>query len=173
MIPINVGLTMSETEDAWKRVLAAFDDWIYYESSEFAPWTGYFSIESLRDLTNEERLGWMHSMIDEIIPDRVGKCKDAGVALEDFLPYMPDSDAVETVNRMIDLSGLLQDLMLRMSDIIGTMMESYKHGGLDDIFPSLEGLADAEEEIRHHMSLFSQGFGKLRSLGLEMPEDLA
>ncbi|NHJ14598.1 MAG: hypothetical protein EAX95_13040 [Candidatus Thorarchaeota archaeon] len=164
---------MSETDDAWNRVLSAFDDWIYYESSEFGPWTGYFSIENLRDLTNEERLGWMHSMVDEIIPGRVDKCKDAGVALEDFLPYMPDSDAIETVNRMIDLNSLLRDLMLRMSDIMGSMMESYRMGGLDDVLPSLESLADAEEEIRHHMSLFSQGFGKLKSLGLEMPEDFA
>ncbi|TFG06570.1 hypothetical protein EU522_01475 [Candidatus Thorarchaeota archaeon] len=164
---------MSETEDAWKRVLAAFDDWIYYESTEFGPWTGYFSLENLRDLTDQERLGWMHSMIDEIIPGRVDKCKEAGIALEDFLPYMPDSAAIETVNSMIDLNSLLQDLMLRMSDIIGSMMDSYREGGLDEILPSLESLAESEEEIRHHMSLFSQGFGKLKSLGLEMPEDLA
>ncbi len=163
---------MSETEDAWKRVLAAFDDWIYYESSEFGPWTGYFSIENLGSLTDQERLGWMHSMIDEIIPGRVDKCRDAGVALEDFLPYMPDAEAIETVRSMLDLNSLLRDSMLGMSDIIGEMMDAYGSGGLDEIAPSLEAVAEAEEDIRHHMSLFSKGFGKLRALGLEIPEDM-
>jgi hypothetical protein len=167
-----MGYIMSETEDAWRKVLAAFDDWIYYESSEFGPWTGYFSIENLRGLTDQERLGWMHSMIDEIIPGRVDKCRDAGVALEDFLPYMPDADAKETVRSMLDLNSLLRNSMLRMSDIISEMIDQYGAGGLDEIVPSLETVAGAEEDIRHHMSLFSKGFGKLKTLGLEIPEDM-
>jgi hypothetical protein len=163
---------MSETDDAWRRVLTAFDDWIYYESSDFGPWTGYFSVENLRGLTDQERLGWMHSMIDEIIPGRVDKCRDAGVALEDFLPYMPDAEAIDTVRSMLDLNSLLRNSMLRMSDLIGEMIEAYSSGGLDEILPNLEGIAESEEDIRHHMSLFSKGFGKLKTLGLEIPEDM-
>ena len=88
---------MSRTAEGWHRVLGAFDNWITYESTEFGPWTGYFSLENLRSLTSEERLGWMHSMYDEVIPGRVKICREASVALEDFLPYMPDEDAVQVV----------------------------------------------------------------------------
>jgi hypothetical protein len=160
---------MSEQE-GWRRVLDAFEDWIYYESSEFGPYTSYFSLESLRDLTSKERIGWMQSMYDEIIPGRVEKCRNAGVAFEDFLPYMPDPKAREVVQSMIDLTQVLSDDMLSMSDTIHSMKEEYESGGLEEIIPYLTDLADGEESIRHHMSLFSQGFGKLRSMGLEMPD---
>jgi hypothetical protein len=50
------------------------------------------------------------------------------------------------------------------------MREEYQVSGMDEIVPYLSDLADMEENIRHHMSLFSKGFGKLRSMGLEMPE---
>ena len=160
---------MSEKE-GWHRVLKAFEDWIYYESTEFGPYTGYFSLENLRDLTSKERISWMQSMYDEIIPGRVDKCRNAGVAFEDFLPYMPDPQAREVVQSMIDLTQVLSDDILGMSDTIHSMKEEYESSGLDEIVPFLSDLADAEENIRHHMSLFSQGFGKLRSMGLEMPD---
>jgi hypothetical protein len=160
---------MSEKE-GWNRVLKAFEDWIYYESSEFGPYTGYFSLENLRDLTSVERMSWMQSMYDEIIPGRVERCRTAGVAFEDFLPYMPDPKAREVVQSMIDLTQVLSDDMLGMSDTMHSMKEEYESGGLDEIMPYLTDLAEAEENIRHHMSLFSQGFGKLRSMGLEMPD---
>ncbi|HDD67763.1 MAG TPA: hypothetical protein ENG31_04010 [Candidatus Thorarchaeota archaeon] len=163
---------MSEMEEGWKRVLGAFEDWIEYEASEFGPWTAYFSLDNLRDLTEEERLGWMHKMYDEVIPGRIDKCREAGVALEDFLPFMPDNEAIETVRSMIDLSIVLQDSMMHLSDIVAQMMEEYREGGLDEIVPLLESLASAEEDIRHHMSLFSKGFGKLRAMGLEIPEEI-
>lgn len=162
---------MAETDEGWRRVLAAFDDWIEYESKEFGPWTGYFSPENLRNLTDGERLSWMSKMIDEVIPGRVESCREAGVALEDFLPYMPDMDAIQTVRSMIDLNRLLQDSMLRMSDTISDMSDAYREGGMDDIASYLSDLIDNEEDIRHHMSLYSQGFGRLKSLGLEIPED--
>ncbi|MFW9907179.1 MAG: hypothetical protein ACFFEF_01280 [Candidatus Thorarchaeota archaeon] len=162
---------MSETAEGWRRVLAAFDEWITYESTEFMPWTGYFSMDGLRSLTNEERLGWMNNMIDEIIPGRVAKCREAGVALEDFLPYMPNSDAISTVQSMIDLNTRIQDSMLSMSDTISSMLDEYKTGGLDELHTFIESLATNEEDIRHHMSLYSQGFGKLQALGLEMPDE--
>jgi hypothetical protein len=164
---------MSETAEGWHRVLGAFDNWIHYESSEFGPWTGYFSLENLRGLTSEERLGWMHSMFDEIIPGRVEKTIETGVALEDFMPYMPDSDARGVVQSMIDLSEVIQGSMLRMSDVIHNMMNEYRKSGLEEIVPYLSSLADIEEDIRHHMSLYSQGFAKLGSLGLEIPEELS
>ncbi len=157
-------------QEGWHRVLKAFEDWIYYESEEFGPYTGYFSLENLRDLTSREISSWMQSMYDEIIPGRVEKCKGAGVAFEDFLPYMPDSTARDVVQSMIDLTQVISDEMLGMSDTIHSMQEEFESGGLEEIIPVLTDLADAEESIRHHMSLFSQGFGKLRSLGLEMPE---
>ncbi|MFW9973806.1 MAG: hypothetical protein ACFFDQ_00885 [Candidatus Thorarchaeota archaeon] len=160
---------MSE-HDGWRRVLDAFEDWIYFESTEFGPYTGYFSLENLRDLTSRERISWMQSMYDEIIPGRVEKCRNAGVAFEDFLPYMPDPAAREVVQSMIDLTQVLSDEMLGMSDTIHSMKEEYEAGGLEELVPFLTDLADAEESIRHHMSLFSQGFGKLRSMGLEMPD---
>ena len=163
---------MSETEEAWERVINAFEEWIEYEASDFGPWTGYFSDENLRDLTDAERQGWMYSMCDEIIPKRVEKCRQANVALEDFLPYMPDSDAIETVQSMIELSSVIQDAMLGQSDIISDMMDEYRSGGLDEIQPLLESLSEAEQDIRHHMSLYSQGFGKLRSSGHELPGDM-
>ncbi|MFQ5832321.1 MAG: hypothetical protein ACE5H4_06450 [Candidatus Thorarchaeota archaeon] len=163
---------MSKTVEGWHRVLGAFDNWISYESSEFGPWTGYFSLENLGTLTHEERLGWMHSMYDEVIPGRVDRCREAGVALEDFLPYMPDDDAVEVVQSMIDLSTVIQDLMLRMSDTVYSMMEEYKESGLDEINSYLSTVTETEEEIRHNMSLYSQGFGKLDSMGLQIPEDM-
>ncbi len=160
---------MSE-HDGWRRVLDAFEDWIYFESTEFGPYTGYFSLENLRDLTSRERISWMQSMYDEIIPGRVEKCRNAGVAFEDFLPYMPDPDAREVVQSMIDLTQVLSDEMLGMSDTIHSMKEEYEAGEFEELVPFLTDLADAEESIRHHMSLFSQGFGKLRSMGLEMPD---
>ncbi len=160
---------MSE-HDGWRRVLDAFEDWIYFESTEFGPYTGYFSLENLRDLTSRERISWMQSMYDEIIPGRVEKCRNAGVAFEDFLPYMPDPVAREVVQSMIDLTQVLSDEMLGMSDTIHSMKEEYEAGGLEELVPFLSDLADAEESIRHHMSLFSQGFGKLRRMGLEMPD---
>ncbi len=160
---------MSE-HDGWRRVLDAFEDWIYFESTEFGPYTGYFSLENLRDLTSRERISWMQSMYDEIIPGRVEKCRNAGVAFEDFLPYMPDPDAREVVQSMIDLTQVLSDEMLGMSDTIHSMKEEYEAEGFEELVPFLTNLADAEESIRHHMSLFSQGFGKLRSMGLEMPD---
>ncbi|MCF2136215.1 MAG: hypothetical protein K9W43_03155 [Candidatus Thorarchaeota archaeon] len=163
---------MSETVDGWRRVLNAFDKWIEYEATEFGPWTSYFSLDNLHDLTDQERLGWMHKMVEEIIPGRIDRCKEAGVALEDFLPYMPEPATIETVRSMIDLATLLQDSMMQMSDLIAEMMEAYRIGGLDEIIPLLSGVAEAEEDIRHHMSLFSQGFGKLKSLGLQMPDEL-
>ena len=163
---------MSETAEGWRRVLLAFDDWITYESSEFAPWTSYFSVENLASLTSKEVVGWMQTMYDQVIPGRVEKCQEAGVALEDFLPYMPEPEAIQTVRSMIDLNGVLQDLMLGMSDIFTTMVDSYRTGGLEEIELYLRSLAESEEDIRHHMSLYSQGFGKLRSLGLEMPDEL-
>ncbi len=160
---------MSE-QDGWRRVLDAFEEWIYYESTEFGPYTGYFSLENLRDLTSKERISWMQSMYDEIIPGRVDRCRNAGVAFEDFLPYMPDSTAREVVQSMIDLTQVLTDEMLAMSDTIHSMKEEYESGGFEEIVPFLTNLADTEESIRHHMSLFSQGFGKLRRMGLEMPD---
>ena len=163
---------MSETAEGWRRVLSAFDSWIEYESMEFAPWTGYFSMENLRNLTDAERLGWMHSMVDEIIPGRIEKCREAAVALEDFLPYMPDASARDTVQSMIDLNTVLRDGMMQMSDVLGNMKEEYRQGGLDEVTPHLSELIDIEEDIRHHMSLYSKGFAKLRSLGLEIPDDL-
>ncbi|MFW9845548.1 MAG: hypothetical protein ACFFD6_02285 [Candidatus Thorarchaeota archaeon] len=163
---------MSETVEGWHRVLGAFDSWIHYESSEFGPWTGYFSLENLRGLTSEERLGWMHSMYDEIIPGRVSKARETGVALEDFMPYMPDPDAQEVVQSMINLSEVIQQSMLQMSDVITTMMEEYKASGLEEIIPYLSSLADIEEDIRHHMSLYSQGFAKLGSMGLSIPDEM-
>ncbi len=162
---------MSETDEGWRRVLAAFDEWIYYEGSEFMPWTGYFTMDGLQSLTHQERLGWLHNMIDEIIPGRVDKCKEAGVALEDFLPFMPHGEAIETVRSMIDLNLTIQDLMLQMSDTLSRMLDDYKTDGLDEVVVHLETLALIEEDIRHHMSLYSKGFGKLKSLGLEMPDD--
>ena len=161
---------MAEIKVGWKRVLDAFDEWIQYESSEFGPYTGYFSLNNLRDLMHSERLGWMHMMYDEMIPGRVEKCKNAGVAFEDFIPYMPDPEAREVVQSMIDLTQVLTDAMLAMSDTIHSMKEDYESGGFDDAVPYLTDLADAEENIRHHMSLFSQGFGKLEKMGLEMPD---
>lgn len=162
---------MSETAEGWRRVLAAFDEWITYESTEFMPWTGYFSQEGLRGLTGSEIIGWMNSMIDEIIPGRVEKCREAGVALEDFLPYMPNPETQETVRSMIDLNARLQDAILGMSDIMSNMLDDYKTGGLDEVAGSLEAIATTEEDIRHHMSLYSKGFGRLQSLGLEIPDD--
>ncbi|TFG31691.1 hypothetical protein EU527_11900 [Candidatus Thorarchaeota archaeon] len=161
---------MSESESGWQRVLKAFDEWIYYESSEFGPYTGYFSLENLRDLMHGERLSWMSSMIDEIIPGRIDRCREAAIAFEDFLPYMPDPDAREVVQSMIDLTQVIEDAMLAMSDTISSMKDEYEEDGLDEIAPYLSDLADGEENIRHHMSIFSQGFAKLRSLGLEMPD---
>jgi len=161
---------MSEADIGWQRVLKAFDEWIYYESSEYGPYTGYFSPENLRDLTNTERIGWMNSMIDEIIPGRIDRCRGAAIAFEDFLPYMPDSDAREVVQSMIDLSQVIESDMLAMSDTISSMKDDYEEEGLDEVVGYLSDLADSEENIRHHMSLFSQGFAKLRSLGLEMPD---
>ena len=160
---------MSEHE-GWHRVLKAFEDWIEYETSEFGPYTGYFSLENLRDLTSKERISWMQSMYDEIIPGRVEMCRKAGVAFEDFLPYMPDPNARDIVRSMIDLTQVLSDEMLGMSDTMHSMKEEYESGGLEEIVPYLTDLADSEESIRHHMSLFSEGFGKLRSMGLEMPD---
>ncbi|MBN2228770.1 MAG: hypothetical protein JW779_04180 [Candidatus Thorarchaeota archaeon] len=161
---------MSEEEFGWKRVLQAFDDWISYEAEEFGPYTGYFSLENLRDLMHVERLSWMHSMVDEIIPGRIDKCREAAVAFEDFMPYMPDPDAREIVQSMIELSQVIEDAMLAMSDTISSMKDDYEEGGMDEIVTYLSDLADGEENIRHHMSLFSQGFAKLRNLGLEMPD---
>jgi len=161
---------MSESETGWQRVLKAFDEWIYYESSEFGPYTGYFSLENLRDLMHVERSSWMGSMIDEIIPGRIERCREAAVAFEDFLPYMPDPDAREVVQSMIDLCDVIKDDMLAMSDTFSSMKDDYEEGGLDEIVGYLSDLADNEENIRHHMSLFSQGFAKLKSLGLEMPD---
>ena len=169
---INLGKVMSETAEGWHRVLTAFEDWIEYETSEFGPWTSYFSLDTLRGLTGNETINWIQKMQDEIIPGRIEKCQDAGVALEDFLPYMPDPKARDTVQSMIDLNSLLQDYMLGMSDIFSTMIEDFKAGGLEEIKDHLSSLAESEEEIRHHMSLYSQGFGKLRSLGLEMPDEM-
>lgn len=157
-------------QDGWRRVLKAFEDWIQYESTEFGPYSGYFSLDNLRDLTSKERLGWMHSMYEEIIPGRVDRCKSAGVAFEDFLPYMPDPKAREVVQSMIDLTQVLSEDILSMSDTIHSMKEEYQVSGLDEIVPYLGDLADSEEGIRHHMSLFSQGFGQLRAMGLEMPD---
>ncbi|MHA2081154.1 MAG: hypothetical protein ACW99H_08430 [Candidatus Thorarchaeota archaeon] len=154
---------MSEQE-GWHRVLKAFENWIHYESTEFGPYTGYFS------LTSKERKSWMQSMYDEIIPGRVERCRSAGVAFEDFLPYMPDPTAREVVQSMIDLTQVLADDMLGMSDTIHAMKEEHETSGMDEIVPFLTDLAEAEEGVRHHMSLFSQGFGKLRSMGLEMPD---
>ncbi len=161
---------MSESELGWQRVLKAFDKWINYESSEFGPYTGYFSLENLRDLMDVERISWMHSMIDEIIPGRIERCREVAVAFEDFLPYMPDPAAREVVQSMIDLSEVIKDDMLAMSDTFSNMRDDYEEGGIDEIVSYLSELADSEENIRHHMSLFSQGFAKLRSLGLEMPD---
>lgn len=161
---------MSDTDEGWKRVLDAFEEWIHYESTEFAPWTGYFSLENLRNLTDNERIGWLHSMVDEIIPGRVDSCKQAGVALEDFLPYMPHEEAIETVQSMINLNGVIRGLILGMSDTISIMQDDYQSHGLDGIVPHLPTLAEAEEEIRYHMSLYSKGFAKLKSLGLDMPD---
>ena len=163
---------MSETTEGWKRVLDAFEEWIHYESTEFAPWTGYFSLENLRNLTDSERIGWLRSMVDEIIPGRVDSCRHAGVALEDFLPYMPHEEAIETVQSMISLNGVIRDLILGMSDTISIMTDEYQSQGLEGIIPHLPTLAEFEEEIRHHMSLYSKGFAKLKSLGLEMPDSL-
>ena len=162
---------MSETAEGWRRVLAAFDQWITYESTEFMPWTGYFSMEGLRGLTSSETVGWMNSMISEIIPGRVDKCRDAGVALEDFLPFMPNPETQETVRSMLDLNSRLQDAILAMSDIMSNMLDDYRSGGLDEIVGSLEAIATTEEDIRHHMSLYSKGFTKLQSLGLTIPDD--
>ena len=161
---------MAENAEGWKRVLKAFDDWIDYESTEFGPYTAYFSLDNIRDLMHSERIGWMRSMYEEIIPGRVAKCRNAGVAFEDFLPYMPDPEAREVVQSMIDLTQVLADDMLAMSDTIHSMNEDYESGGFDDVVPYLTDLADAEENIRHHMSLFSQGFGSLAKMGLEMPD---
>ncbi len=160
---------MTDNAEGWTKVLGAFDRWIDYETSEFGPWTGYFSEQSLRALTNAERLGWMRSMIERIIPGRVDVCRHVRVALEDFIPYVPGPEAVDTVRSMIDLSVLLESLMLRMSDIVAEMADAYDEGGLDEIRQYLSTLAETEEEIRHHMSLYSKGFGQLRSLGLETP----
>ncbi|UCE09594.1 MAG: hypothetical protein JSW61_11560 [Candidatus Thorarchaeota archaeon] len=161
---------MSDTAEGWTRVLRAFDDWIEYETTEFGPWTGYFSLENLQGLMDKERLSWMGSMVDEIIPGRIESCRNAGVALEDFLPYMPDAMAIETVRSMIDLNLVLQDGMLKMSDAVTRMADEYKVGGLDEIGGHLKELKEIEEDIRHHMSLYSKGFARLRSLGLEMPD---
>ena len=161
---------MSETAEGWHRVLVAFEDWIEYETTEFGPWTSYFSLDTLRGLTVKETTSWIQRMQEEIIPGRIEKCQEAGVALEDFLPYMPDPNARHTVQSMIDLNSLLQDHMLGMSDIFSTMIEDFKKGGLEEIKGHLSSLAESEEDIRHHMSLYSQGFRKLRSLGLEMPD---
>lgn len=161
---------MSETEEGWKRVLSAFDNWIEYESKEFGPWTGYFSPDNLRVLTDKERLGWMHQMYDQIIPGRVDACREAGVALEDFMPFMPDESAIDTVSSMIDLNSVLQDAMLKMSDVFTVMIEEYQTGGTDEIIPRLQEVIDIEEDIRHHMSLYAKGFAKLGSLGLEVPD---
>ncbi|TXT57496.1 MAG: hypothetical protein BAJATHORv1_10198 [Candidatus Thorarchaeota archaeon] len=163
---------MSETAEGWARVLTAFEDWISYEAEEFGPWTGYFNLENLRSLTSREILGWMHKMQDELIPGRVDMCQGAAVALEDFLPYMPGDEARNTVRSMIDLTQLIQDSMLGMSDQFGRMMEEYKTEGLEEAIHYLRGIIDTEEEIRHQMSLFSQGFAKLGTLGLEIPEEM-
>ncbi|TFF83640.1 hypothetical protein EU524_02215, partial [Candidatus Thorarchaeota archaeon] len=124
---------MSEAQEGWHRVLAAFEDWIVYESTEYGPYTGYFSVNALRDLTHKERIGWMRSMYEDIIPGRVERCKAARVAFEDFLPYMPDRDAIEVVRSMIELSELLADEMLAMSDIVHNMKEEYSDGELDEL----------------------------------------
>ena len=158
------------SHDGWRRVLQAFENWISYESTEFGPYTGYFSLENLRDLTSRERLDWMSSMYEEIIPGRVDRCRAAQVAFEDFLPYMPDPAARDVVQSMIDLTLVLAGDILGMSDTFHSMREEYQESGMDEIVPFLSDLADMEENIRHHMSLFSQGFGKLRSMGLEMPD---
>ncbi len=163
---------MSETAEGWRRVLSAFEEWIYHETSEFGPWTSYFSLDTLRGLTNKETVSWMRNMQDSIIPGRVEKCQEAGVALEDFLPYMPDPKAKDIVQSMIDLNAVLQDTILSMSDIFSTMIDEFKVSGLEEIKHYLSSLAETEEDIRHHMSLYSQGFGRLRALGLEMPDEL-
>lgn len=162
---------MSETQDAWQRVISAFEEWIEYEATEFAPWTGYFSLENLRELTDNEKVGWMYSMVDETIPNRVERCRQASIAFEDFLPYMPEF-ATEVVQSMIELCTVIQDAMLGESDVLSDMIDEYKEGGLDEIEPLLESLSEAERDIRHHMSLFSQGFGKLSGAGFELPGDM-
>ncbi len=162
---------MADTAEGWRNVLAAFDDWISFESTEFMPWTGYFTIEGLQSLTNNERIGWMNNMVDEIIPNRVDACRAAGVALEDFLPYMPNAEAINIVRSMIDLNGQIQDMILQMSDTVSSMLEDYRSGGIGEIAVHLESVAAIEEDIRHHMSLYSQGFAKLQNLGFEMPDE--
>ncbi|MEM2142250.1 MAG: hypothetical protein QXS20_00180 [Candidatus Thorarchaeota archaeon] len=163
---------MSEMEEGWKRVLQAFDDWVFYESSEYGPWTAYFSAENLRDLTSSERLGWMYKMRDEVIPGRLDKCRQAGIALEDFVPLMPDPESAEIVQSMIDLNDTIARQIMALSDLIDDLIHEYQESGMDDVAISLSALADTEEDIRHHMSLFSDGFARLRSMGLEVPEDI-
>lgn len=162
---------MNEHEEEWKRVLRAFEDWIEYESTEFGPWTGYFSIDNLRTLTDKERLGWMCHMRDEIIPGRVDHCRMAGIALEDFLPFMPDMESIGTVRSMINLNHVIEEIMLKMSDVFSIMIEEYKTGGLDEIIPHLGELIEFEEDIRHHMSLYSKGFAQLSNAGFELPAE--
>ena len=163
---------MDEMAEGWKRVLDAFEVWIQYEGTEFMPWTGYFSMENLRDLTDPERIAWMNNMIDEIVPKRVDKCREAGVALEDFLPYMPGPDALDIVRSMIELNERIQEAMLHMSDTFNLMLEVHRSLGFEEIAHYLQTLADSEEDIRHHMSLYSQGFGKLQSMGLVIPDEM-
>ncbi|MBD3159315.1 MAG: hypothetical protein GF309_11045 [Candidatus Lokiarchaeota archaeon] len=163
---------MSASEDGWALVIDAFEDWIDYESSEFAPWTTYFSIKELRTLTHSERLGWMHTMRDEIIPGRIDSARQARIALEDFMAQLSEEGSLKIVQSMIDLSIRLEESMLQMSDVFTHMMEDYEEEGLDAVQLHLEKLAEIEEDIRHHMSLYSEGFSKLRERGREIPEEM-
>jgi hypothetical protein len=163
---------MSASEDGWALVIDAFEDWIDYESSEFAPWTNYFSIKELRTLTHSERLGWMRTMRNEVIPGRIDSARQARIALEDFMAQLSEEESIKIVQSMIDLSLRLEKSMLKMSDAFTHMMEDYEEEGLDAVQLHLEKLAEIEEDIRHHMSLYSEGFSKLREHGREIPEEM-
>ncbi len=163
---------MSASEDGWTLVIDAFEDWIEYESSEFAPWTTYFSIKELRTLTHSERLGWMHTMRNEVIPGRIDSARQARIALEDFMAQLSEEESIQTVQSMIDLSIRLEESMLQMSDVFTHMIDDYDEEGLEVVQIHLEKLAEIEEDIRHHMSLYSEGFGKLREQGRHIPEEM-
>lgn len=161
---------MNELSQNWDKVIDAFAQWWSFESTEFGPQVQYLSREELLKFTHEEMLSYIEDLRDNLIANRISQVSNCRLAIEDVLSVVSGPEYIEILQSMIAILDNLDQLLMKFSDILTALVEAIDEKDYDEMSVIISELLDIETEIRHYMSIFSQGFNKMETLGLRAPD---
>ncbi len=161
---------MDDLIQNWERVIEAFNQWLSFEGTEFGPQVQYLSLDELLKFTHEEMLTYLIDLRDVLIAHRLSQVDNCRLAIGDVLSAVSGPEYSAVLQSMLDILDNIEELLMRFSDLLTDLIDAISEKDTDEASLIISELLEIETEIRHYMSLFSQGFAKMEALGLRAPD---